>query len=116
MLIQRRWSASRPLKSRSKSTLDGNIDKIAVAGLPDAAVKEQRSSHLRHLQQRVALAVRAGITINPAPADVRKKGPSFDLPIAMAILRLEFEPPGRPTNTRRRAATIGGKVSERLYS
>jgi magnesium chelatase family protein len=29
------------------------------------------------------------ITINLAPADVRKEGPTFDLPIAMAMLKLE---------------------------
>lgn len=57
-----------------------------VVGLPDAAVQESR--------ERVRAAIRnAGfpfpasrIVINLAPADVRKEGPSFDLPIALALL------------------------------
>jgi len=57
-----------------------------VVGLPDSAVKESR--------ERVRAAIKnAGftfpakpITINLAPADTRKEGPSFDLPIAIGIL------------------------------
>ena len=57
-----------------------------VVGLPDAAVQESR--------ERVRAAVRnAGfpfpisrIVVNLAPADVRKEGPTFDLPIALAVL------------------------------
>jgi magnesium chelatase family protein len=59
---------------------------IVVVGLPDAAVKESKD--------RVSTAlVNAGYkfplgrtTINLAPADVKKEGPSFDLPIALGIL------------------------------
>ena len=57
-----------------------------VVGLPDAAVQESR--------ERVRAAiVNSGfefpsrrITVNLAPADLRKEGPSFDLPIALAFL------------------------------
>jgi magnesium chelatase family protein len=57
-----------------------------IVGLPDAAVQEAR--------ERVRAAVRnAGfefplrrITVNLAPADVRKEGPIYDLPIAAALL------------------------------
>ncbi|MEZ4607636.1 MAG: YifB family Mg chelatase-like AAA ATPase [Deinococcales bacterium] len=57
-----------------------------VVGLPDTAVQESR--------ERVRSAVRnAGfpfpasrIVVNLAPADVRKEGPAFDLPIAIAVL------------------------------
>lgn len=59
---------------------------IVVVGLPDAAVKES--------QYRVSAAVsNSGFnpaigrtTVNLAPADVRKEGPLFDLPIAVGIL------------------------------
>ncbi len=59
---------------------------IVLVGLPDAAVRESRD--------RVGTAiVNSGFrfppgrtTINLAPADVRKEGPSFDLPIAVGIL------------------------------
>lgn len=57
-----------------------------VVGLPDTAVQEAR--------ERIRSAVKASgydfprtkLTINLAPADVRKSGTSFDLPIALAIL------------------------------
>src|SRR5690554_5015659 len=57
-----------------------------IVGLPDSAVKES--------QQRVESALRSNhfkwpgkkITINMAPADIRKEGTSYDLPLAVAIL------------------------------
>ena len=59
---------------------------FAMVGLPDASVRESRD--------RVRAAIRNSgfdfpthrITVNLAPADVRKAGGSFDLPIALAIL------------------------------
>lgn len=60
---------------------------MAIVGLPDAAVNESRD--------RVRTAIRNSgflfpfdkrVTVNLAPADVRKAGPSFDLPIAIGIL------------------------------
>ncbi len=59
---------------------------VVVVGLPDAAVKESRdrvktameNSGFRHPQGRT--------TINLAPADLKKEGPAFDLPIALGIL------------------------------
>jgi len=59
---------------------------FAIVGLPDAAVQEAK--------ERVRAAIRNSnyevparkITINLAPADVRKAGPAFDLPMAVGIL------------------------------
>src|SRR5213592_3395705 len=68
----------------------GALSRIGPAattvGLPDSAVRESR--------ERVRTAIRnAGfafpvdrITVNLAPADIRKEGASFDLPIALGIL------------------------------
>ena len=59
---------------------------IVVVGLPDAAVKESRD-RVSTAMQNAGFQVPVGrTTINLAPADVRKEGPSFDLPIAMAWL------------------------------
>jgi magnesium chelatase family protein len=60
--------------------------KTMIVGLPDVAVKEAA--------QRVASAVRNSnfsfpacrVTVNLAPADIRKEGPVFDLPIGLAVL------------------------------
>ena len=59
---------------------------FTIVGLPDTAVQEAR--------ERVRAAIRNSgltfpvkrITVNLAPADLRKEGPSYDLPIAVGIL------------------------------
>jgi magnesium chelatase family protein len=59
---------------------------VVVVGLPDAAVQESR--------ERVRAAIRSSggcvplgrIVVNLAPADLRKEGPAYDLPIALAML------------------------------
>ena len=65
-----------------------------IVGLPDAAVKESRE------RVRAAMAACrmqfpvARLTLNLAPADVRKEGPAYDLPIALAILSAMGRLPG----------------------
>lgn len=70
-------------------TIEVNIDKgiqFFLVGLPDSAVKES--------QQRIEAALantgykypRQKVVINMAPADIRKEGSSYDLPIAIGIL------------------------------
>lgn len=59
---------------------------FSVVGLPDAAVQEARE------RVRVAISNSAykfptrKVIVNLAPADLRKEGPAFDLPIALAVL------------------------------
>ena len=60
---------------------------FTIVGLPDAAVNEAK--------ERVRAAIRNSgltfplkrITVNLAPADIRKEGPSYDLPMAVGVLR-----------------------------
>lgn len=62
------------------------LPSFTIVGLPDAAVQESR--------ERVRAAIRNSgyffparrITVNLAPADLKKAGPSYDLPIAIGIL------------------------------
>lgn len=70
------------------------LPSFMVVGLPDQAVSEAR--------ERVRAAVRnaglpfpaARITVNLAPADLRKEGPLYDLPIALGLLAAqELLPP-----------------------
>ncbi len=59
---------------------------IVIVGLPDAAVKESKD---RVYTAIVNSGFRPGIgrtTINLAPADIKKEGPSFDLPIAVGMI------------------------------
>ena len=62
------------------------IPSFTIVGLPDNAVKESR--------ERVSAAIKNSgfdfplkkITVNLAPADIKKEGSSFDLPIAVGLL------------------------------
>jgi len=59
---------------------------IVIVGLPDAAVKESRDRVITALTNSGYGFTFGRTTINLAPADVKKEGPSFDLPIAVGML------------------------------
>ncbi len=59
---------------------------IVVVGLPDAAVKESKDRVTTALTNSGFKFPMGRTTINLAPADVKKEGPSFDLPIALGML------------------------------
>jgi magnesium chelatase family protein len=59
---------------------------IVIVGLPDAAVKESRDRVSTALDNSGYKFPMGRTTINLAPADVKKEGPSFDLPIALGML------------------------------
>src|SRR5438477_12776964 len=59
---------------------------IVIVGLPDAAVKESRDRVMTALLNSGFKFTFGRTTINLAPADVKKEGPSFDLPIALGML------------------------------
>ena len=59
---------------------------IVIVGLPDAAVKESRDRVSTAIGNSGFKFPMGRTTINLAPADVKKEGPSFDLPIAIGIL------------------------------
>ncbi len=69
-------------------TVSAGLHQFNIVGLPDAAVKEARD--------RVGAAIRNSkfrpphqcgrVTINLAPADLKKEGPIYDLPIALGFL------------------------------
>jgi magnesium chelatase family protein len=56
-----------------------------IVGLPDAAVKESRDRVTTALINSWFTFTFGRTTINLAPADVKKEGPSFDLPIAVGM-------------------------------
>lgn len=59
---------------------------MVIVGLPDAAVKESRDRVSTALMNSAFKNPFGRTTINLAPADVKKEGPSFDLPIAVGLL------------------------------
>jgi magnesium chelatase family protein len=59
---------------------------IIIVGLPDTAIQESRE-RVRTAIRNSALRVPAGrVIVNLAPADIRKEGPAYDLPIALGVL------------------------------
>ena len=63
--------------------------KVVVVGLPDAAVKESSDRVWTALVNSGFAPPMGRTTVNLAPADVKKEGPSFDLPIALGMLAAE---------------------------
>lgn len=59
---------------------------FSIVGLPDLAVKESIDRVKSAIKNSGFQFPRKRITVNLAPCDVRKEGPSFDLPIALGIL------------------------------
>ncbi|MBC6401708.1 MAG: YifB family Mg chelatase-like AAA ATPase [Ekhidna sp.] len=65
----------------------GQGTKFFMVGLPDSAVKESEQrveSSIKHLGFRMP---RQKVVVNLAPADIRKEGSAYDLPIALGILK-----------------------------
>ncbi|PIU03965.1 magnesium chelatase [Candidatus Shapirobacteria bacterium CG08_land_8_20_14_0_20_39_18] len=62
------------------------LPSFTIVGLPDKAVEESKERVRSALKNSGADLPAKRITINLAPADLPKAGPSYDLPIAMGIL------------------------------
>ncbi|MEK7160834.1 MAG: YifB family Mg chelatase-like AAA ATPase [Patescibacteria group bacterium] len=65
------------------------LHSFSVVGLPDAAVNESRervSSAVKNSGASPPQHTNRRVIVNLAPADIKKEGPSFDLPIALAYL------------------------------
>ncbi len=63
--------------------------KTLIVGLPDAAVKESEYRVITALLNSGFMPPKGRTTINLAPANIKKEGPSFDLPIAIGMLAAE---------------------------
>ncbi|MDZ7269630.1 MAG: YifB family Mg chelatase-like AAA ATPase [candidate division KSB1 bacterium] len=66
--------------------LEGQLPAIATVGLPDGAVRESKERIVAAVKNSGFPFPQKRITINLAPADVRKEGSAFDLPMAVGIL------------------------------
>jgi magnesium chelatase family protein len=64
----------------------GGGSAIIVVGLPDTAVKESKDRVTTAIANSGYYWPHGRTTINLAPADVKKEGPSFDLPIALGMI------------------------------
>ncbi len=62
------------------------IPGIIIVGLPDAAVQESRERVRAAIRNSGGRVPGGHVTVNLAPADLKKAGPTYDLPIAVGIL------------------------------
>lgn len=89
-MLARVWSASLvgidAVKVGVEIDVSGGLPGIVVVGLPDTAVQESRERVKAALKNAGYAFPMRKIVINLAPADLRKEGPSFDLPISVGIL------------------------------
>lgn len=66
--------------------LSGGLPRFDIVGLPDTAVSESRERVRSSIKNCGMDFPVSRITVNLAPADIRKEGPLYDLPILIALL------------------------------
>ena len=66
--------------------INNGLPGYAVVGLPDAGIKESKERVFSALKNSGLRYPLKRITVNLAPADLRKEGPAYDLPIALGLL------------------------------
>lgn len=69
-----------------ESDIQQQIPKFLTVGLPDGAVKESKERVTAAIKNSDYIFPSKRVTVNLAPADIRKEGSAFDLPIAVGIL------------------------------
>ena len=89
MLARCRSAALQGLEARPVTVevdLAPGLPGIQLVGLPDKAVQESRERVRSALRNSGFRGPLVRVVVNLAPADLRKEGPAFDLPIALALL------------------------------
>ncbi len=72
--------------------MEGNVPSFHMVGLPDNTVRESRERVISAIKNSgFTFSFNRRITINLAPADLKKGGTSYDLPIALSILSAQGE-------------------------
>jgi len=89
-MLARVWSAALvgidAVKVGVEVDVAGGLPGIVVVGLPDTAVQESRERVKAALKNAGYVVPMRRIVVNLMPADLRKEGPSFDLPISIGVL------------------------------
>jgi len=66
--------------------IGAGLPSFTIVGLPDKAIEESKERVRAAIKNSGVFFPQHRLTINLAPADIKKEGPSFDLPIAVGIL------------------------------
>ncbi len=80
------------------------LPSFEIVGLPDTAVKESKERVRSAIKNSGLVFPMGRITVNLAPADIKKEGPVYDLPIAVGILAATKQ---IPTVSMSKAAFLG---------
>ena len=83
------------------------LPSYTVVGLPDAAVNESRDRVRAAIKNAGLPYPQARVVVNLAPADLKKEGPRFDLPIALALLAAQGELPAEALEAHWIAGELG---------
>lgn len=67
---------------------NGGLPGMEIIGLPDASIRESKERVRAAIESSGYVMPFSRIVINLSPADTRKEGPSFDLPVAIACMGL----------------------------
>ena len=75
-----------PIRLRLRVDIAQGLPQFSTVGLPEGAVKESKDRVKSAIKNSGYNFPNRRITINLAPADIRKDGAAFDLPIAIGLL------------------------------
>ncbi len=79
--------------------ISGGLPSQTIVGLPDAAVQESKERVRAAIRNSGFMFPGTRLTVNLAPADIRKEGPAYDLPIAVGVLIATEQMPPIPPDT-----------------
>ncbi|MGB8702952.1 MAG: YifB family Mg chelatase-like AAA ATPase, partial [Thermosynechococcaceae cyanobacterium] len=89
-MLARIWSASllgiNAIRVGVEVDVSGGLPGIVIVGLPDTAVQESKERVRAALRNAGYAFPMRRVVVNLMPADLRKEGPSFDLPIGLGVL------------------------------
>lgn len=74
-----------------ETDISASLSNFVIVGLPDKAVDEAKERVRSAIKNSNLPFPRTKVTVNLAPADIRKMGPSYDLPMALGILAAQEE-------------------------
>lgn len=70
-----------------EASIDNSLPRFDIVGLPDTAVSESRDRVRSAMRNNGFFFPTGRITVNLTPADIKKEGPVYDLPICIALLK-----------------------------
>lgn len=70
-----------------EASIDNSLPRFDIVGLPDTAVSESRDRVRSAMRNNGFFFPGGRITVNLTPADIKKEGPVYDLPICVALLK-----------------------------